>query len=243
MAVVSPSPPTAAPAESMRWIPGGAFRMGSECFYPEERPVHRVHVDGFWIDEHPVTVAEFRRFVKETGHETLAERPPDPADYPDADPDLLVPGSLVFQRTTGPVDLRDFSQWWRWTPGAFWRRPEGVGSNVGGREYHPVVHVAYADAAAYAAWAGKQLPSEAQWECAARGGLDGAAFTWGDELMPRADHGQHLARPLPVGEPATGRPRGHDAGGNLPAERLRPLRHGRQRLGVDARLLHREAPR
>jgi formylglycine-generating enzyme len=185
MAVVSPSPPTAAPAKSMRWIPGGAFRMGSESFYPEERPVHHVHVDGFWMDEHPVTVAEFRRFVKERGHQTVAEQPPDPADYPDADPDLLVPGSLVFRRTRGPVDLRDFSQWWCWTPGAVWRRPEGPSSNVGGREYHPVVHVAYADAAAYADWAGKQLPTEAQWEFAARGGLEGAAFTWGDELMPR----------------------------------------------------------
>ena len=169
----------------MRWIPGGAFGMGSESFYPEERPVHRVHVDGFWMDEHPVTVAEFRRFVKETGHRTVAEQPPDPADYPDADPELLVPGSLVFRRTNGPVDLRDFSQWWHWTPGAFWRRPEGSSSNVGGREHHPVVQVAYADAAAYAGWAGKQLPTEAQWEFAARGGLEGAAFTWGDELTPR----------------------------------------------------------
>jgi formylglycine-generating enzyme len=174
----------------MRWIPGGTFRMGSESFYPEERPVHRVHVDGFWIDEHQVTVAEFRRFAKATDHRTVAELPPDPADYPDADPDLLVPGSLVFQRSTGPVDLRDWSQWWRWTPGAFWRRPEGPGSNVGGREHHPVVQVAYGDAAAYAAWAGKELPTEAEWELAARGGLDGAAFTWGDELAP---HGRVMA--------------------------------------------------
>jgi formylglycine-generating enzyme len=182
---LSSAAPPSPPAKSMRWIPGGTFRMGSDDFYPEERPVHRVHVDGFWIDEHQVTVAEFRRFAKATGHRTVAERPLDPADYPDADPALLVPGSLVFQRSAGAVDLRDWSQWWSWTPGAFWRRPEGPGSNVGGREYHPVVHVAYEDAAAYAAWAGRQLPTEAEWELAARGGLDGAAFVWGDEMTPR----------------------------------------------------------
>ena len=113
----------------MSWIPGGTFRMGSADFYPEERPVHRVAVDGFWIDEHPVTVAEFRRFVKATGYVTVAERPLDPADYPDADPDLLVPGSLVFRRTPGPVDLRDYRNWWAYVPGAYWRHPEGPGSD------------------------------------------------------------------------------------------------------------------
>ena len=159
--------------------------MGDERFYPEERPVHRVAVNGFWIDQHPVTVAEFRRFVKATGYATLAERPPDPSEYPDADPDLLVPGSLVFCKTAGRVDLRDVTKWWRWTPGAFWRRPEGPKSNVGGRERHPVVHVAYEDAAAYARWAHKVLPTEAEWELAARGGLDGAAFTWGERMAPR----------------------------------------------------------
>jgi formylglycine-generating enzyme required for sulfatase activity len=132
-----------------------------------------------------VTVAEFRRFIKATGHVTWAERAPDPADYPDADPELLVPGSLVFRKTTGPVDLRDHREWWEWLPGADWRHPEGPGSNVGGRERHPVTHVAHGDAAAYAAWAGKALPSEAEWEYAARGGLDGAVFTWGDELAPK----------------------------------------------------------
>jgi formylglycine-generating enzyme len=175
----------AAPAKGMRWVPPGQFAMGCEDFYPEEAPVHQVELEGFWIDEHPVTVAEFRRFVKATGYVTWAERSPNSADYPDADPDLLVPGSVVFRPTDGPVDLRDPRNWWDWVPGAFWRRPEGPGSNVGGRELHPVVHIAFEDAEAYARWAGKTLPSEAQWEYAARGGLEGAVFTWGDEFAPR----------------------------------------------------------
>jgi len=173
------------PARDMVWIPGGTFRMGSADFYPEERPVHDVSVDGFWMDDHPVTVAEFRRFVKATGHLTLAEQPPDPADYPDADPALLVPGSLVFQRTPGPVDLDDYTNWWTWVPGAQWRHPEGPGSTVDGRERHPVTHVAYGDAVAYATWADKELPTESEWEFAARGGLDGATYAWGDEFAPK----------------------------------------------------------
>jgi formylglycine-generating enzyme required for sulfatase activity len=159
--------------------------MGSEDFYPEERPVHRVEVDGFWMDAHPVTNAEFRRFVKATGHRTVAERPPEAVDYPDADPTLLVPGALVFRPTTGPVDLRDWRAWWAWVPGADWRHPEGPGSTLHGRDRHPVVQVAYADALAYAAWAGKALASEAEWEYAARGGLEGKVFCWGDEFAPR----------------------------------------------------------
>jgi formylglycine-generating enzyme len=168
----------------MAWIPAGTFRMGDDRFYPEEAPVRKVHVDGFWMDEHPVTAAAFRRFVRETGYVTVAERELDPEDYPDADQDSLVPGSLVFRRTSGPVDLRDVRNWWHYVPGASWKRPEGKGSTVNGRDRHPVVHVAYEDAAAYAAWAGKALPTEAEWELAARGGLNGAAFAWGDEHFP-----------------------------------------------------------
>jgi sulfatase modifying factor 1 len=177
--------PRPAGANNMIWVQGGEFRMGSEDFYPEERPVRRVGIDGFWIDEHQVTVAEFRRFVKATGHVTAAERPPDPTDYPDADQDLLVPGSLVFRRTEGPVPLNDFRNWWAWVPGADWRHPDGPGSTLHGRERHPVTHVAYEDAAAYAAWAGKDLPTETEWEFAGRGGLEGAVFTWGDEFAPK----------------------------------------------------------
>ena len=174
----------------MTWIPGGEFRMGSAEFYPEERPVHAVSVDGFWIDTRPVTVAEFRRFVRQTGYVTVAEQTPDPAQFPEADPDLLVPGSLVFQKKPGPVDMRDVRNWWAYVPGACWRRPEGTGSNTSSRDRHPVTQVAYADAQAYARWVDKDLPTEAEWEYAARGGLESAVFTWGDDVAPA---GQQMA--------------------------------------------------
>jgi len=170
--------------DAMRWIDGGTFAMGSQDFYPEERPVHRVSLDGFWIDEHPVTAADYRRFVRATGYITVAERPLDPDEYPDADSHLLVPGSLVFRKATGPVDLGDYRNWWEYLPGASWKRPGGKGTSINGRDRHPVVHVASEDAEAYAAWVGKELPSEAEWEFAARGGLDGAVFAWGDEHFP-----------------------------------------------------------
>jgi len=175
---------TAAGPPGMMLVPGGTFAMGSDAFYPEERPVHRVTVDAFWMDRAPVTVAEFRRFVKATGYVTVAERPLDPVDYPDADPDLLVPGSLVFHPTRGPVDLRDVSHWWHYVPGTRWDRPEGPGTDTYTRARHPVVHVACEDAEAYASWAGKALPTEAEWERAARGDLDGATYAWGDEPAP-----------------------------------------------------------
>src|ERR1700748_1915359 len=128
-------------SEDMVRVPGGPFAMGSEDFYPEERPVREVEVDGFWMDDHPVTVAEFSRFVDATGYVTVAERQPDAPHYPDADPSLLQPGSLVFHATSGPVDLRDVAQWWSYVPGAQWRRPQGPGSTVAGRGDHPVTHV------------------------------------------------------------------------------------------------------
>ncbi len=180
----STPPSDGSPFEHMVWIPGGTFLMGSNDFYPEERPVHRVTVDGFWMDEYPVTNAEFRDFVGATGYITVAERPPDPADYPGIDRALLVPGSLVFRRPTHRVSLRDYHAWWAYVPGACWNHPEGPESTLDGRDSHPVVHVAYEDAEAYARWAGKALPTEAEWEFAARGGLEGAAFVWGDEFAP-----------------------------------------------------------
>jgi formylglycine-generating enzyme required for sulfatase activity len=174
----------------MVWIPGGVFRMGSDHHYPEEQPAHRVRVDGFWMDRAPVTNRDFRRFIDATGYVTFAEIPPDPKDYPGALPQMLKAGSLVFAPPEGPVDLRDWRQWWQFRFGAFWRRPYGSGSSLGGLEEHPVVHIAYRDAEAYAHWAGKALPSEAEWEFAARGGLDGAEFAWGDEFTPQ---GRHMA--------------------------------------------------
>lgn len=186
---LEPSPPSEpapgdVPFSDMMWIPGGTYWMGSDHHYPEEAPAHQVTVSGFWMDRFTVTNAQFAHFVEVTGYVTVAERPLNPADYPGALPELLVPGSLVFQKPLRPVHLRDLSQWWDYVPGACWRHPEGPGSSLMGRKDHPVVHVAFEDAEAYAAWAGKTLPTEAEWERAARGGLDRKEFCWGDELTP-----------------------------------------------------------
>jgi len=169
----------------MKIVPGGTFSMGSDEFYPEERPIVAASVEDLWVDEHPVTNAAFRRFVADTGHVTVAEQPPDPADFPDADADLLVPGSQVFVPPAGPVPLDDWTRWWAWVPGADWCHPEGPETTLHGRDLHPVVHVGFEDATAYASWASARLPAEAEWEHAARGGLDGVRYAWGEEFMPR----------------------------------------------------------
>ena len=164
-------------------LPGGSFRMGSTSFYPEEAPIHTVQVAAFAIERHPVTNAQFAEFVDDAGYVTVAEQDLDPSLYPGADPADLVPGGLVFRPASGPVNLGDWRQWWEWKPGACWRHPFGPGSGIGDRLDHPVVQVAYPDAAAYARWAGRRLPSEAEWEYAARGGST-ALYAWGDEAKP-----------------------------------------------------------
>ncbi len=167
----------------MVFVKGGRFTMGSNDHYAEEAPAREVIVDDFWIDPRPVTNREFGRFVEETGHVTLAEQAPDPADYPGILPDMIRAGSLLFVPTSGPVDLSNPMQWWQFRFDANWRQPTGPGSSIAGMEDHPVVHVCYEDALAYAKWAGKALPTEAQWEFAARGGSD-TEYAWGDELLP-----------------------------------------------------------
>jgi sulfatase modifying factor 1 len=165
-------------------IPGGTFRMGSDRHYAEEAPAHSVRVNGFWIDRYAVTNENYVRFVDATGYITLAERPANPADYPGARPEFLAPSSVMFKRTDGPVDLHNRFNWWTYVPGADWRHPRGPESSLQGLLQHPVVHIAFEDAEAYARWAGKALPTEAEWEFAARGGLEGATFAWGEDMMP-----------------------------------------------------------
>lgn len=171
--------------KNMVAVPGGRFTMGSNDHYPEERPAHDESVNAFLMDEHPVTNAEFRRFVKATAYLTTAEQTPSAVDFPDAGPAQLVPGSLVFRPTSGPVPLDDWRRWWHWTPGAYWRSPEGPGSTLHGRDRHPVVHVSYEDAEQYASWAGKALATEIEWEYAARAGQEPTTYAWGEEFRPK----------------------------------------------------------
>jgi sulfatase modifying factor 1 len=192
----NPYKPSGDAPPGMVWIPGGEFSMGTNdptkmaCdgaghdAMPDARPVHRVAVDGFWMDATDVTNEQFERFIKATGYITDAERKPKPEDFPGAAPELLVPGSIVFTATAQPVPLDNFLAWWRYEPGANWRHPEGSKTDLQGREKYPVVHVSFDDAEAYAKWAGKRLPTEAEWEFAARGGLTGKPFVWGDDLKP-----------------------------------------------------------
>jgi sulfatase modifying factor 1 len=214
-------------AQAVR-VPGGTYRVGSDDHYAEEAPVRSVDVDEFWMDAYAVTNREYAEFVAATRYVTVAERPLDPAAFPGAPAENLLPGSMVFTGTSGPVDLRHLSQWWTWTPGASWHKPLGPGSSLRRLADHPVVQVAYEDAEAYCAWAGATLPTEAQWEVAARGGLDGTTYTWGEEpeqpgeLLANYWHGDFPWRP----EPGYGRtapvgsfpPNGyglHDMAGNV----------------------------
>ncbi|MGZ4663482.1 MAG: formylglycine-generating enzyme family protein [Frankiaceae bacterium] len=206
----------------MTLVSGGSFEMGSNDFYPEEQPVTARQVGDLLVDVHPVTNAEFRRFVKDTEWVTVAERTPAATDFPDASPEQLVPGSQVFAPTAGPVPLDDWRRWWRWQPGADWRHPEGPKSTLHGLERHPVVHVGWEDACAYAEWVGKRLPTEPEWEHAARGGLQQKTYPWGDEFLR---HGREVANTWQGGFPYR-RPRLFDGAGTSPVETFPPNGYG-----------------
>jgi formylglycine-generating enzyme required for sulfatase activity len=213
--------------KDMAWVPGGTFLMGSESRFArfDEKPAHPVRVKAFWMDVTHVTNDQFAAFVRKTGYITTAERKPEwetirvqlPPGTPRPPDEVLVPGAMVFVGTEGPVRLDDYSRWWRYVPGANWRRPQGPGSSIAGKGDHPVVQVSYVDALAYARWAGKRLPTEAEWEFAARGGLEQATYAWGDDLapggQPQANVWDSRARPFPVVSPQAG-----GAAGTTPAK-------------------------
>ena len=189
----SPQSAQSTPPPGMVALPGGRFMMGSDRFYREEKPLREARVGPFAILRHEVTNAQFAAFVAATNYKTVAERPLDARQFPKLKPHELQPGSLVFRQPAQVRDMVDISQWWAWTPGAFWRAPEGPGSSIKGRDHHPVVHIAFEDAMAYAKWAGQDLPTEAEWEYAARGGLDNADYTWGTDKGARDAQGKPLA--------------------------------------------------
>lgn len=221
--------------KDMAWVPPGVFLMGSDSklAQPNERPTHQVKVHGFWMDTTHVTNDQFAKFVQQTGYRTTAEKKPDwetirvqlPPGVPKPPDDVLVPGAMVFVGTSGPVDLADYMQWWRYVPGADWRHPQGPSSSIEGKGDHPVVQVSYEDALAYAEWAGKRLPTEAEWEYAARGGLEQATYAWGDELMPdgqmQANYWDTRQQPFPVVSPKAG-----GAANTMPAQTFPPNGYG-----------------
>ncbi len=226
--VPNDDPPPGPAPEAMVWIPGGEFSMGARDprgiahgghdGMDDARPIHRVYVDGFWMDRTEVTNREFERFVRATGYVTIAEKPPTAEEFPGAPPENLVAGSVVFTPPDHAVPLSDHYEWWRYVAGASWRHPAGPKSDLKGRDDYPVVHVAYPDAQAYAAWAGKRLPTEAEWEFAARGGLSGKVYAWGDDFRPG---GSWMANThqgeFPLEDRAEDGYRGASAAGRFPA--------------------------